>query len=56
MTSNLTLIRLNFTPIDSSLNVLSKIFWVQLDPETRLAAKPEKHEIANRWRSVPISV
>jgi hypothetical protein len=48
--TNLTLIRLIYTPIDSSLNVLSKVFWVQLDPKTRLAAKPEKHEAAKRWR------
>jgi hypothetical protein len=32
------------------LNFLSKVFWVQLDPKTRLAAKPEKHKKAKRWR------
>jgi hypothetical protein len=47
---NITRIRSNNTPFDSSLNVLSKVILLQVDLSSRSVAKSRKAVGAKRWR------
>ena len=47
---------MKWTSFDSSWKALSNIFWVQLDPASRLAAIPQKLTVPQRWRLLSISV